>query len=302
MIDPSPLVLVSGTAIILACGLAAVAVILDVDPRRSLPRPRRSALVERERDIAAGLGITWRWWVAIRVATTLAAVAAGVVAGIWVLALVLAVTTFSGLRFAVAGRAATRSLRMERAFLTQLRHVRDLMAIGNQPLDSALQEIGRNPGRELQYVLAPLAQGGSIVDNLVACGIRARSPIVEQACCVLIWARTRSLDALIGAIDDVLLPVGEAQLAVQEEAVVTLAQQRAVTFAMAGLLLFMFATVLRVDAFRAFYQTSAGAAVLLASTGIFFALVAALGRIVSVPKWTRWDLRRLAEQETRPRV
>ena len=80
---------------------------------------------------------------------------------------------------------------MERAFLVQLRVLRDRMAIGNQSLDSALQEIGRNPGRELAYVLEPWAQGGSVTGNIVRCGVRSRSPLVEHACAVLIWARTQ---------------------------------------------------------------------------------------------------------------
>ncbi|MDQ2959876.1 MAG: hypothetical protein M3R48_02335 [Candidatus Dormibacteraeota bacterium] len=70
--------------------------------------------------------------------------------------------------------------------------------------------------------------------------MRARSPVVEQACGVLLRSRSRSLDALIEAIDGVLLPVGEAQLAVQEESAVTLSQQRAVTLAMSALMAVMF--------------------------------------------------------------
>jgi hypothetical protein len=174
------------------------------------------------------------------------------------------------------------------------------MAIGNQSLDTALQEIGRNPAKELAGVLLPLARGGSIVENIVECGVRSRSPIIENACGLLIWARTRSLDALISIIDDVLLPVGEAQLAVAEESLVTLTQQRAVSFAMAALMTLMFVAIVRVDAFRTYYRSVPGSVVLLIAVAMFATLVASVGRIVGTTRWTRWDLRELASQERRP--
>jgi hypothetical protein len=151
----------------------------------------------------------------------------------------------------------------------------------------------------LEYVLAPWARGGSVLDNIVAVGERARSPVVEYACAVLLWTRTRSLDALIEAIDELLLPVGEAQLAVQEEASVTLTQQRAVTIAMSVLMVVMFAVIVRVDAFRAYYQSVEGNVVLVLVVVIFGLLVGLLGVIVRVRSWTRWDLRRLAEEQER---
>ena len=107
--------------------------------------------------------------------------------------------------------------------------------------------------------------------NLVLSGLRSRSPLVEHACAVLIWARTRSLDGLISAIDDVLLPVGEAQFQVEEESLVTLTQQRAVTFAMSGLMTVMFVSLVRVASFRAYYDTFEGTLVLLVAVAMFFA-------------------------------
>ncbi len=202
----------------------------------------------------------------------------GLLSRIWILVLVGALVGALGFRFAVAGRAAARRLRVERAFLGRLRDLRDRMAVGNQSLDTALQEIGRNPGPELEYVLAPLARGGSVADNIVAVGLRARSPVVEYACAVLLWTRSRSMDALIEAIDQLLLPVGEAQLAVQEESSVTLTQQRAVTVAMSLLMLVMFAVVVRVDSFRTFYQSLQGNVVLVVVVLLFALLVGLLGR------------------------
>jgi hypothetical protein len=289
----------AGLLVVIVCAAGGAAAILDLD-MPALSRERRpSPLLERERDLAANLGWRWRTWVAVRVSMVVAGVGLGLLSRIWILVLIGGLVGTFGFRFALAGRAASRRLRVERAFLGRLRDLRDRMAIGNQSLDTALQEIGRNPGPELEYVLAPLARGGSALDNIVAVGVRARSPVVEYACAVLLWTRSRSLDALIEAIDELLLPVGEAQLAVQEEASVTLTQQRAVTIAMSALMLVMFAVVVRVDTFRAFYQSFQGNVVLVAVVVLFTLLVGLLGLIVRVRGWTRWDLHRLAEEQER---
>ena len=280
--------------VVIVCAAGAAAAILDLDMPSRRGSRRASPLLERERDLAANLGWRWRTWVAVRLSLIAAGVGLGVVSRIWILVLIGGLIGTVGFRFALAGRAASRRLSMERAFLGRLRDLRDRMAIGNQSLDTALLEIGRNPGPDLEYVLAPLAQGGSVLDNIVAVGLRARSPVVEYACAVLLWTRSRSLDALIEAIDELLLPVGEAQLAVQEEASVTLTQQRSVTIAMFVLMLVMFSVVVRVDAFRAYYQSVAGNVVLVLVVLMFALLVGLLGLIVRVRDWTRWDLRRPA--------
>ncbi len=297
---PEPVILTAGFAVIVACGCAVIASILGVDGLRRSARPRSVPFLEHEKDVAAALGWQWRKWIGTRALVTGFGIAIGVTTQILLLAVVLGAVGFLGVRFAVAGRAARRRLRMERAFLVQLRVLRDRMAIANQSLDSALQEIGRDPGPELRHVLEPWAHGGSVAANIVASGLRSRSPLVEHACAVLIWARTRSLDGLIAAIDDVLIPVGEAQLAVEEESLVTLSQQRAVTFAMSGLITVMFVSIIRVESFRAYYQTFQGTVVLLVAVAMFFALIGMLGRIARVTQWTRWDLRRVQEQEVHP--
>ncbi|HEY8676055.1 MAG TPA: hypothetical protein VIO13_08840 [Candidatus Dormibacteraeota bacterium] len=289
----------AGFLVVIACAAGAAAAIVDLD-LHALRRDRPpSPLLERERDLAANLGWQWRSWVAVRLLLITAGVGLGLLSRIWILVLIGGLVGTFGFRFALAGRAVSRRLRVERAFLGRLRDLRDRMAIGNQTLDTALQEIGRDPGPELEYILAPLARGGSVLDNIVAVGVRARSPVVEYACAVLLWTRSRSLDALIEAIDELLLPVGEAQLAVQEEASVTLAQQRAVTIAMSVLMLVMFAVIVRVDTFRAFYQSLEGNVVLVLVVVIFALLVGLLGLIVRVRDWTRWDLRRLAQEQER---
>jgi hypothetical protein len=295
-----PVLLVVGVIVVLAAACAACSAILDVDlGRLRAARDRRFALLEREKDIAAGLGWPWQRWVVMRLLFVGLGLMVGWITGVILLWLIGPIAGAVGFRFALAGRAASRRLRMERAFLGQLRNLRDRMAVSNQSLDTALQELGRNPGSELGYVLAPLARGGSTIANVVEMGVRARSPIVEQAAAVLIWARSRSSEFLIQTIDTVLIPVGEAQLAIQEESMVTLAQQRAVTFAMSSLLVVMLAIALGVDTLRAYYQSFAGQVVLIVVALLFSVLVVALGLIVRPQSWTRWNLRRLAAEQER---
>jgi hypothetical protein len=297
---PEPVILVSGVALVIACGAGVTMAILGCG--LSLPPQVRAqhVLLQQERDVAAALGWPWRNWVVMRLAVAMVLIAVGLISGVWLLAALLGVIGIAGARFAVAGYAARRRLRMERAFLAQLRVLRDRMAIGNQSLDTALQEIGREPGPALEWVLRPLAGAGSVIDNIVECGVRSGSPVVENACGVLIWARSRSIDALIATIDDVILPVSEAQLAVEEESLVTLAQQRTVTFAMAALMGLMLVTILRVESFRAYYQSAAGTGVLAAAVALFSGLVWSLGHIVRVERWTRWNMCSLAAQEAQP--
>jgi hypothetical protein len=289
-------VLAGGVAIIIACGLGIVALLFSSERSRSrrFPQPLR---LDGERDIAAALGRSWRSWVLLRAVSVLAAIVVGVVSGVWLLSVLLVVAALGGIRFLVAGRAAKRALARDREFIAMIRELRDRMAVSNQSLDTALLEIAAQPPRLLESVLAPLRQGGLIGDSLAACAIRSRSPIQEQACGVLMWARSRSLDALISTIDTVLLPVADAQLAVEEEAMVTLTQQRAVSMAMAVLMLVMFLSVARVGSFRAYYQSPAGTVVVTVVVAMFCGLVAAVNRLARPTRWTRWNMAALAEAE-----
>src|SRR5450631_2697769 len=122
---PEPVLLVTGIAVIIACGCAGLVTILGIDPLASTRRRRTIPLLEREKDVAAALGWPWRRWIALRVAVTLAGVIVGFTTQIWLLTLLLGTIGFFGVRFLVAGRAARRRLRMERAFLVQLRTLRD---------------------------------------------------------------------------------------------------------------------------------------------------------------------------------
>jgi hypothetical protein len=291
-------VLVAGVALVLACGVALAAIVLGT--QIPLRRWRMPPVLEGERDLAIALGCPWRAWLIVRLTSIGMALILGAMSGVLILVPILALAAMGGGRFAVAGHAARRRLRMERAFLAQLRLLRERMALAHQSLDSALLEIASDPPHELAAMLAPLRAGGSITANIVQCGQRSRSALIESACAVLLWARTRSLDALIDAIDTVLLPVGEAQLAVEEESLVTLTQQRAVTFAMAALMAIMLVALLRVEAFRAYYATPAGTLVLLIALVLFGVLTILVGRVVKVTRWTRWNLAAMRSQEHLP--
>lgn len=80
---------------------------------------------------------------------------------------------------------------------------------------------------------------------------------------------------------------------------VSLAQQRAVTFAMSALLAVMLAVLLRISSFRQYYQSPAGQLVLVIVALLFAMLVGLLGAIARTREWTRWDLRSMAEQQER---
>jgi len=170
-----------GVIVALASACAVCAAILDVDLERLRPsRDRRISVLEREKDIAAGLGWPWQRWVVLRLAFAGLGLAVAWITGVTLLWVIGPIAGVVGFRFALAGRAAGRRLRMERAFLGQLRNLRDRMAVSNQSLDIALHELGRNPGPDLGYVLAPLARGGSTIANVVEMGVRARSRLSSR--------------------------------------------------------------------------------------------------------------------------
>ena len=299
--NQTPYLLIFAFVLMLGCGIGGALALWDFGERKIVvsERMKTNRFLDREKDFAASLGMPWKRWVGIRLGLTAFFLILGLLTGIVLVYVVAPLFAWAGIRFALAGKAANRRLRMERAFLQRLRDLRDRMSISNQSLDTALQEIGRNPGKDMEYLLSPLARGGSVLANIVEVGVRSRSPIVEYACGVLIWARSRSLDSLIEAIDEILLPVGMKQLEVQEESMITLTQQRAVTFAMTALMGVMFMVVINVPNFRSFYVQFIGNVILGVVVLIFIGLVFLLGVIVKVGSWTRWDLVKLARQQER---
>ena len=105
---PEPVILISGVAVIIACGCAGMAAILDIHPMARTPNRRKIRLLEHEKDVAAALGWRWRNWIALRGRLTLLGILVGITTQIWLLAALLGAIGFLGVRFAVAGRAARR--------------------------------------------------------------------------------------------------------------------------------------------------------------------------------------------------
>lgn len=75
---PEPVILISGIAVIVACGFAGIVAILGLDPLAERTRRRRISLLEHEKDVAAALGWRWRNWIALRAGITLAGVLIGI--------------------------------------------------------------------------------------------------------------------------------------------------------------------------------------------------------------------------------
>ncbi len=74
---PELVILITGIAVIIGCGCAGIATILGLDPRARRSLPRKVAVVEHEKDVAAALGWRWRNWIALRTVVTLAGILIG---------------------------------------------------------------------------------------------------------------------------------------------------------------------------------------------------------------------------------
>ena len=80
---PAPGFLVAGVVVILACACGVCAAILDVDlGHLTALRRRRFALLEREKDTAAGLGWPWQRWMCLRIVFIALGIAVAFVTGI----------------------------------------------------------------------------------------------------------------------------------------------------------------------------------------------------------------------------
>jgi hypothetical protein len=190
----------------------------------------------------------------------------------------------------LAGRAAQRRLRMERALTGFLLEVRNLMQHSNLALDRALREAARNPAPELAPALAPLAGDMPVAAALTGLARRARSPLVDIVASALLIARTHNPRALVKVIDDVLLPVLGVTVDVQEENHATVAQQRAAALAIGVIMVVLFASVMRVASMHAFYGSPAGQLVLLAVAAMYLGLVWAIGHVARPVRWVEWDV------------
>lgn len=293
MLEPlPPLVFAAEIVLVLALSAAAAAVILGVpigDARKRW-RARVRRYLERQRDLAVSLGLPIRTWLLLRMLCGSGGLVAGALTGVPILTAGGAALGFFGLPWLLAGRAAKRKLDMERGLAGLVIEVRDLMEQSNLALDRALRESARSPAPELRYALAPLAGDEPVADCLVEVARRARSPLADLVVTALLIARTHNPIALVRVIDEVLRPLLDVSVEVQQENHATVAQQRAAALAIGVIMSLLFVAVMRVPSMRAFYESVSGQVVLLAVFGMYLSLVWVIGQVARPLRWVAWDM------------
>lgn len=293
MLEPVP-PLIFAAEIVLVLALAAAAAAVFLGAGADAPRRRWAALanhhLERQRDLAQTLGLRLRAWLGLRLACATAGLVAGALSGAPTLLIGAAALGLLGLPWLLAGRAARRRLDMERALAGLVVEVRDLMQQSNLALDRALREAARSAAPELRHVMAPLAGDRPVADCLVEVARRARSPLAEIVVSALLIARTHNPMALVRVIEEVLRPLLEVSVDVQEQNHATIAQQRAAAVAIGVIMAFLLAVVMRVPSMQAFYVSPPGQVVLLAVFGMYLGLVWAVGQVAKPLRWTAWDI------------
>jgi hypothetical protein len=287
-----PLVFAIEILVVLALAAVAAAIYLGA-PAADLGTRVRDVVhpfFERQRDIAQGLNVSLRMWLVLRGAAAAAGLGLGSLTGI-------PTVTFGGLGLGLlgvpwllAGRAAHRRLRMERALSGLLVELRNLMQLSNLALDRALREAARNPSPELRQILAPMAGDEPLGESLAEVARRARSPLADLIVSALLIARTHNPLALVRVIDEVLIPVLGVTVEVQEENHATVAQQRTASIAIGVIMLGLFAAVVRVPNLHAFYDSAAGQLVLVAVAAMYLGLVWLIGHVTRPIRWVEWDV------------
>jgi len=285
--------LVFAAEIVLVLALSAAAGLFLLGPPIRKTRSRRALserYFDRQKDLALSLGLSVRTWLLLRLLSGTAGLLAGVVTGIPVLTVSGAALGLFGLPWLLAGRAAKRNLSLERSLSRLVIEIRDLMQQSNLALDRALREAARGPAPELRYVLAPLAGDESVADSLVEVARRARSPLAHLVITAPLIARTHNPMALVQVIDDVLCPLLDVSVEVQQENQATVAQQRAAALAIGVIMCLLFAAVMRVPSMHVFYGSAPGQVVLLTVFGMYFGLVWVIGQVARPLRWVAWDM------------
>lgn len=280
----------------LAAGLAAALGGADLFRRPSAAARQLRPIAERERDLAASLGWNFRTWVILRVVAVAAAFLLVLPMGIPLLVATAPLATVFAIPYLFAGRAASLRLRRERTLVDWVRTMVSRMR-RNQGIDVILRDSGLHPPYGLEFTLAPLADPSLLIDEaLVQMADRARIPEAEMLTLALLASRTRRQEDLVVLLEQVVLPVMEAKLAEQVDALEAMTQKRSQAVAMSLILLCMFLALVRVDVIRRGFATFAGQLVLVV-TAVTFALVLMLvSRLYRVPSFTRWDLGQYREE------
>ena len=288
---PPPLVFAAEIVLVLAVAALAATLLLGVSVGNSQRwRARSRPYLEHQQDIAQSLGLPVRTWLMLRVICGAAGLVVGSLTGIPVLTVGGAALGLFGLPWLLAGRAAQRKLSMERALSGLVIEIRNLMQQSNLALDRALREAARSPMPELKHVLSPLVNDEPVADCLVEVAGRARSPLADLVITALLIARTHNPRALVRVIDEVLRPLLDVSVEVQQENHTTVAQQRAAALAIGVIMSLLFGAVMRVPTMQAFYESAPGQVVLLAVFGMYLGLVWIIGHVARPLRWVAWDI------------
>jgi hypothetical protein len=301
----TPGLLLVEIVVLLVLGGILAAFIAGVSPRQvvSLSQGRRFVVLDRERAAAADLGIPARAWFTMRVALIVVALLVGLLSGTVVLTLGLLLAAVLGVPWAFSGRAMKRRIERDRAMVNWITDLKEAMQTTGQGLDSSIRDAAQRPApAHLETVLDPLRDPGSIIDNLAAVADRARSDTIRQALASVIFSRTRDVDILIAQIDTVILPVSRQRIMVEEEAMGTLTQQRAVAMVMLGIYAAILATIFSTQSLAAFYRGLEGQLLLAGVLAFYTFVVWLMGRIVRTPKWTEFDMAQVVRLEAQLRL
>lgn len=286
-----PLVFYAEILVVLALGaLAAAWLLYDPDQRPRMPNRRANQFMERQRDISAATGIRLRTWLLLRLAVALLGGLIGSLTSLWTVALLGALLGWFGMPWLLGGRAAKRRLAMERAVSALIREVANLMQQSNLSLDRALREAARNPVPELEHVLSPLRSDRSVPECLADVARLARSPMVEMLCIAVMVARTHDPAAFVRVAEQVLGPIVDLAIEVQEENHATVAQQRTAALAIGVIMVVLFAAVMRVPTMHDYYDTVVGQLTLVVVVASYLALVWLIRQVARPIPWTRWNM------------
>ncbi len=281
-----PLALLAAIVLVFALSAAVAALELGVPPPRIWRRPT----LDRQRDLAREVGCGLGAWLGLRAGCAIGGLAAGAATGIPSLALGGGLLGLVGVPWLVAGRAAQRRLDMERALAALVLEVQALMRQSNLALDRALREAARHPAPALAWVLAPLAGDAPVATCLEEVGRRAHSPLADLVVTALLLARTHGPETFAQMAEQVLNPVLELSVEIQEQNHATLAQQRAAALAVGTIMLGLLVAVLHVPSMHDFYVSAPGQLVLLSVLAMYVALVWLIGRVARPLGWAEWDL------------
>jgi hypothetical protein len=282
--------------VLLVLGLWALFVVLagssGAGPRLRGPLtgPIRSVL-GRERQLAADLGWSFRWWLALRVAVAMA----GLLVGIWLGTPLTIVGAFLlgllGLPYVVSGRANQRRLAREQALVEMVRSVTSLVRDSSQTIDAALTEQGVHPHPAVRTILAPLASSRvSIRERLREVDRLALSPIANRICVDLLIAQSVTPEAFLQVASRVLLPQYERDLEIQRRNHAAAAGARATVLVVVTLMGVLLVMVMRSGPLRHAYATPLGQIMLLLIAGMVAFILFLVYLFTPRTEWVRWDL------------